>query len=300
VSAKLPTDLNGLAIFVEVMEAGGITAAAERLGVAKNKVSIELRRLEAALGLTLFVRTTRRVAATEAGRRLYECCKPALAELEKAVGELGSERADLSGTLKIGASVDHAEQVLAPLVTTFAALHPALNITLCASDRVADMVAEGIDVSFRVGWLRDSSMRAVKLGEFEQCVVASPAYLKAHGMPRHPRELAQRAWVALSLLPAPRTWRFSGPNGEQEVLRLGGHLQTDSPAVLRALLCSGAGLSVMAVHVLGDALGSGRLQRVLPEWSLPRGGIYAVYPPGRHPPANARAFVEHCRGRLGP
>lgn len=296
--SAFPADLNSLTIFVHVMEAGGITAAADRLGVAKNKVSVALRRLEATLGLTLFVRTTRKVVPTEAGRRFYERCKPALAELEQALTEIGGTHGALSGTLKIGASVDHAVQVLAPAVAEFARLHPDLNIALSASDRVGDMVAEGIDVSFRVGWLRDSSMRALKLGGFEEWVVASPAYLRAHGTPRHPRELAQHAWIALSLLAAPRTWHFSGPNGETEVVRLGGRLQTDSPAVLQALLGCGAGLSVLPAHIAADALNNGRLQRVLPDWSLPRGGIYAVYPPGQHLPPAVRAFVAYLRTRL--
>jgi len=295
---KSSGDLNALLVFVAIVEAGGITSAAERLGLTKARVSIELRQLEIALGTSLFVRTTRRVVPTEAGRRLYERCKPALAGLEEVMAEIGGEAGALTGSLKVAASVDHAEQILAAVVAEFAALHPDLKIKLCASDRIVDMVAEGIDVAFRMGWLRDSSMRAVKLGEFEQRVVASPAYLEIHGTPQHPRELAQHAWIALSLLPSPLTWRFVSASGGEEVVRLTARLQTDSPAALRALVTSAAGLSVLNTHGMAEALAAGRLQYLFPDWSLPRGGIYAVYPPGGQPPAKVRAFVDFYRTKL--
>lgn len=291
-------DLNALVVFAAVTEAGGITAAAGRLGIPKARVSVLLRRLESGLGVTLFTRTTRRVVPTEAGRRLYEDSKPALDDLGSALAQIGGDAGSMSGTLRIAAPVDYAAQVVAPAVGEFARRHPRLSIRLCASDRITDLVAEGIDVSFRMGWLRESSMRAVKLGEFEQCLVAAPDYLRARGHPGHPRELVDHDWIALTLLPTPLTWRFAHADGTAETVRLSSRLQTDSPATLRALVTSGAGLSILDHPSVSEALAGGRLVRLLPGWSVQKGGVHAVFPPGRLPPPGVRAFVEFFREHL--
>ena len=278
---------------------GGFTAAAGRLGVTKAKVSVEVRRLEAALGVSLLTRTTRRVVPTDAGRRLHQACAPLLTELAEAMAQVSGAQGAIAGTLKIAAPVDHTAQFLAGVAAEFARLHPRLRINLCASDHIDDMVAEGIDLSIRFGWLRDSSQRAVKLGELEQCVLAAPGYLQVHGTPTEPQDLSRHEWIALTLLPSPLTWTFTSPAGVAETVRLASRLQTDSPAALRALVIGGAGLAVLEMLSIAEELQRGRLQRVLPGWSLPRGGIYAVYPPGRHLPAGVRAFVEFYRGKLG-
>jgi DNA-binding transcriptional LysR family regulator len=291
-------DLNALSIFAAVAEAGGFTAAADRLGIAKAKVSLEIGRLETRLGTSLFSRTTRRVALTEAGQLLYDECAPRLRGIEDALAQLGSSPAELTGTLRIGCTVDHAVQSLGRVVAAFAARHPGLHIELRSSDRVVDLVEEGIDVSFRMGWLRDSTQRAVKLTEFSQCVVASPDYLRRAPRPEQPEALADHPWIALSLLPSPLTWQFTSATGEVRSVRMRSRLRADSAATLRALLESGAGVSVLDQFSAEAAIADGRLVHLLPEWSLARGGVYAVYPPGRHLPAHARAFVDFYREML--
>ncbi|WP_050414330.1 LysR family transcriptional regulator [Azoarcus sp. CIB] len=291
-------DLNGLLIFAAVAEAGGFTAAADRLGIAKAKVSIEIGRLETQLGISLVSRTTRRVALTEAGHTLYAECVPRLRGIEEALVQLGSPSAELTGTLRIGCTVDHAEQSLGRVVAEFAARHPQLHIDLRTSDQVVDLVEEGLDVSFRMGWLRDSSMRALKLADFAQYIVAAPDYLARAGQPQHPEELARHEWVALTLLPTPLTWTFTHADGESCSVRTRGHLRADSAAALRALLEGGAGISALDQFSARPAIESGRLVRLLPEWTPPGGGLYAVYAPGRHQPAHARQFVDFYRRRL--
>ncbi len=190
-------------------------------------------------------------------------------------------------------------QSLARAVAEFAAAHPQLQIELRTSDRVADLVKEGIDLAIRLGWLRDSTLRAVKLGEFEQYVVASPGYLQRFGVPQRPDDLARHDWVALSLLPAPLTWRFTSRSGRTSAVRVNARLRVDSSATLRSLLQSGAGISVLDQLGAEDDLRTGRLVRVLTDWSLPRGGVHAVHPSGRHVPAKVRAFIDFYRGFLG-
>lgn len=291
-------DLNLLPLFAAVAELASFTAAAERLGVAKAKVSLGIARLEAALGVALFMRTTRRVALTGAGRELLARCAPLLHGLGEAlVGTRGAAPA-VAGTLRISCSVEYATHTVAPAASRFAARHPQLEVDLRCSDRVADLVKDGIDLAFRIGWLRDSSQRAVRLGSFEQILVASPDYLHRAGTPKTPQDLAGHAWVALDLLSAPLTWRFSSAREGSTTVRMQAHLRTDSPSALRALVEAGAGVTVLDADTCRASLRAGSLARLLPQWELPSGGIHAVFPPGRHLGTNAKAFLEFFRAGL--
>ncbi|HIV72431.1 MAG TPA: LysR family transcriptional regulator [Candidatus Aquabacterium excrementipullorum] len=292
-------NLNHLLVFAAVVESGSFTAAADRLGQTKARVSLVLRELEGQLGGSLLTRTTRRLALTELGQRVYGDCIPPLRSVQDTVAHLGRDDGPLSGTLRITAPVDHVAQSLAPAVARFAALHPALHIDLRATDQRVDLVREGLDLSIRVGWLRDSTQRALKLGGFEQWVLASPDYLHRRGTPRQPKDLAEHDWVALSLLPSPLTWTFAHARREAQTVRMNSRLRVDSGAALMALLEHGMGLSVTEQFAAAKALRERRLVRVLADWHAPFGGIHAVYPPGRQaPPARVRAFVEFYRAWL--
>ncbi|UTH75360.1 LysR family transcriptional regulator [Chromobacterium sp. IIBBL 290-4] len=288
-------NLEGLQVFVAVAEAGGFTAAAERLGMTKANVSLQVGRLETQLGATLFTRTTRRVKLTEAGQALYLDAQPALAALRDALLQAGHGAGELSGVLRLTAPVSHMAESVAPAATQFMRQHPGLQLELHAVDRMVDLVAEGMDLGIRLGMLRDSSLRALKLGEFAQQLVASPDYLRERGHPRHPEDLPAHDWVALTLLKTPLTWRFAGPNGAEAEVRMRGRMKVDSGASLRSLLLAGAGMSVLDSLSVQDDLRQGRLIHLLPEWTLPKGGVYAVFPPGRHVPPAVRAFVEFYR-----
>lgn len=288
-------DLNSLTVFDNVVEAGSFTKAADRLGVAKAKVSLQVGRLERALGVALFTRTTRQVLLTDAGRALHEQCQPLLRGLTEALNEAGSESGELSGTLRVSATVMHAVQSVGPALARFAALHPALQVELRTGDRITDLVAEGIDLSFRMGWLRDSSQRAIKLRQFHQFVVASPDYLRQHGRPTQPEQLADHAWIALSLLRAPTTWTFEQDDGASVTVHMKARIQVDSASALLTLVEQGAGVSILEEETVRESLAAGRLVRLMSRWQLPEGGVYAVLPPGRHVPARVRAFLDFYR-----
>jgi DNA-binding transcriptional LysR family regulator len=299
VSFTMPSpvnDLNLLQTFVAVAQFGSFTAAAERLATARPQVSLQVRKMENALGVTLFNRTTRRVALTEAGQRLFEQCAPLLQGMHEALGEAGAVGRGLRGRLRIGAPVEHAVQVLAPTVVAFAQRHPEVRVELFVTDKVQDLVAEGIDVAIRVGWMRNTSSKVAKLSDFEQGVVASPDYLARHGRPQAPEELAKHRWVALTLLPSPMTWTFS-KGGREVTVRMSPALRTDSAVALRSLLVHGAGLSVTSLLHLENELRSGSLVRVLKDWSLPGGVVHAVFPPGGQVVPAARAFVDMLRAK---
>jgi len=291
-------DLNDLLVFQAVAETASFTAAAARLGVATAKVSVEINRLEAKLGLALFGRTTRRVALSDAGQALYEECRPLLHGLEAALERAGSGTDQLTGTLRISTTVDHASLSLAPALATFARRHPQLAIDLRTGDRVVDLIEEGIDLTIRLGWLRDSSQRALKLADFDQYVVASPGYLDGAAAPATPQDLVKLDWIALTLMPAPLTWQFSQAAGDTQTVHFRSRLRVDSPGAMRALIESGAGISVLDQFSAAEGIRSGRLMRLLPNWSLPQAGIHAVYPAGRQVPARVRSFIDFYRDYL--
>ncbi|TJZ76308.1 LysR family transcriptional regulator [Chitiniphilus eburneus] len=287
-------DLGRLTLFVTVVETGGFTAAADRLGLAKAVVSQQVARLERDLGVTLLARTTRRVTLTEAGEAFYGDCVPLLRQAEAVLDSAARDHAVPHGTLRVTASTDYAASVVAPLIAAFAAHYPALQIELIASNEVVDLVETRIDVAIRMGWLRDSSLHALQLGSFGQWLLASPAYLARAGAIERPEDLASHRWIALNLLSAPLHWQFER-DGEAVPVRMRAPLRVNSPQVLHSLLLHDAGVSVLPDYLAHEEVLAGRLIRLLPEWALPRGGIYAVYPASRHLPAKSRAFIDFLK-----
>ena len=289
-------DLESLRTFSAVAECGGFTAAARVLGTTKASVSLRVSRLERQLGTELLSRTTRRVRLTGAGEALHAECAPALRSIAQAVRVLTEPDAELAGVLRLTGPVVHTADCLAPAVARFAALHPKLRIDLHANDRVVDLLAEGIDLGIRCGVLRDSSLRASKLAEFEQWIVASPAYLDRRGRPASPRHLPDHDWIAFTLMRTPLTWTWEDRRGRGTTVRVRARIQTDSSASLRSLLLGGAGVSIIDRESVERHVADGSLVRLLPDFRLPRGGVYAVVPPGRHgSPAPVKRFVEFYR-----
>ncbi|MFK7161610.1 LysR family transcriptional regulator [Marinospirillum sp. MEB164] len=284
-------DLNSLPLFLALAETHSFTATAERLGCTKTRVSLKISQLEAHLGVTLFQRTTRRVQLTQAGHSLYQAIQPEMQMLQAALHHTQIEEHQLTGELRISAPEDYAVAVLGAAVADFAQQHPELRIDLRSADPISNMVEEGVDLAFRLGWLRDSSLRARELGQFEQYLLAAPSYLAAQGTPTHPQQLVEHRWIALNLLRAPLTWTFQQADQPQRV-QMKAQISAHSTAGLKALLVAGAGISILPDLSVRSEIEQGQLVRLLPHWSLPPGAIYAVYPPSRRQPARVRAFVD--------
>lgn len=291
-------DLNRIRYFLAVAEAGSFTAAAERLDVAKAIVSQQVARLEGELGVTLFTRTTRRVVLTEAGEAFSQRCGPLLQQLDDAVQQLDAAHAEPRGVLRVTAPADYAASMLAPALAAFARPYPGLQLDVVATHEVLDLVAERIDLAIRMGWLQDSSLKASKLASFAQWVVASPGFA-ASSTVSHPAELATQPAILLNLLASPATWTFAAAGIEACTVRLNGVAQTNSPPTLLALVQAGAGIGIAPDFMVQEAIRRGELIRLLPDWQLPEGGIYAVYPAGRHLPAKVRLFIDFFRDWLG-
>ena len=287
-------DLERMAIFAAVADAGSFTAAAERLGLAKSAVSLQLSQLERELGVQLLQRTTRKVSITEAGAAFLEDCRDLLQRAESAVERARSLRARPSGVLRITSTEDSAALV-AHWLAEYRRRYPEVRIDYQPTDRRIDLVGEGFDLALRVGGMPDSSLRATTLARFEIWVVASAAYLDQHGEPRHPAELAVHEWVALSVISPPWMRHFTGPDGRQESVRLRGAVSVSTAAALLHLVRADLGIASFPDSMLRADLASGRLRRVLPGYTLPGVHLYAAYPGSTAVPAKTRAFIDLAR-----
>lgn len=276
--------------FKAVVEAGSLTAAADRLGQTRAVVSFNLKRLEAELGVTLLTRNTRQLALTEAGERFYQRCTRVLEEAQLAVEEARSEHAQLKGTLRITTTVEYALAVVAPAVEAFRRLHPDLNIHLSTSSTHADLISERFDVAIRLGRLLDSNHRAVQLSTFEVFAVAAPVFAGVRTLDELEKlpKLGHGRLAELSL---------TDPAGSEHQYRPGhSSLVADSAAVLQAFAVRGHGVAVLPQWLVQDDLQSGKLVRLLPDHRIAPQGGYAMYPDTRHLPMKVRAFIDFMKG----
>ncbi|MPY71321.1 MAG: LysR family transcriptional regulator [Alphaproteobacteria bacterium] len=291
-------DLDGYAIFAAVVEAESFTGASRALGLSKSAVSKAVGRLEDRLGARLLNRTTRNLSLTEAGAAFHARCLRILAEVEDAECEAAQLTAAPRGTLRVNASVTFGTLHLAPVIPDFLARHPGIRADISLADRYVDLVEEGVDVAIRIGRLRDSGLRARWLAPLRQIVCASPGYWDAHGRPERPRHLAGHNCLTYAYLSTGDTWHFDGADGA-ETVRVSGTLHSNNGDMLRSAALSGLGVVLEPSFILWKDLAAGTLEAVLTDWTVPAGGIFAVYPPGRYMPAKLRVFIDFLAGRFG-
>lgn len=292
---KLP-DFEGWAIFATVAEQRSFTAAAQTLGVSKATVSKAVSRLEASLGQTLFHRTSRRLALTEAGRPLAERAQRIVAEAVAAEEEAHDAAAAPTGRVRLAAPMTFGMTHVAPLVAEFLGVHPGIDIELHLSDARVDIVAEGYDVALRIAHLPDSSLRARRLCEIRAFTVAAPAYLAAHGTPFHPGELGRHRLLGYTNVTGP--WRFHGPGGAEVSVKAEGPLASNSGDALLPALTAGLGIARLPEFIVGDAITRGGLVEILPDWRPAPVGLHLMTPPGTLRPARVEALIDFLSRRL--
>ncbi|RWO25704.1 MAG: LysR family transcriptional regulator [Mesorhizobium sp.] len=283
-------NLNRLAYFAAVVDAGSFTRAAERLGITKAVVSQQVARLERDVGTTLLIRTTRRVHPAEAGRTFHARCLQVLQQAEDAFDELAQAAAEPTGTLRIAAPNDYGTSAVVPVVAAFSTRYAACRVELTLGDDTIDLASGGMDVAIRVGWLADSSLQARRIGTFRQFMVCGAGFA-GRFQAGEPQDLAGLPFVANMALREPLLWQFSRGDAEQTV-RMQATIAIDATPAVLAAVRAGAGLSVLPDFLVRDELATGRLVQVLPEWQLPSGGIYTVYPAARFRPPKVTRFVE--------
>jgi len=288
--------------FVRVIEAGGITGAAERLNIAKSAVSRRLSALESRLGVHLVARTTRRLTPTETGRAFYDRAVRILADLDEAEQAVSSAEAELRGTLRIAAPLTFSVRHLSPVLSAFMLAHPDISVDLDLNDRPVNLVEDGFDLAIRIGRLTDSSLIARRLATVHRVVVSSPAYWDRHGRPTRPADLAGHATMSYANAPDTETWGFVRDDGGS--LSLGGAtaescFRANNGEMLAEMAAAGLGVAVLPTFIVNDAILSGRLEMVLPNVALPQLDAWVVYPPTRHLSRRVRAFIDFIAARIG-
>jgi DNA-binding transcriptional LysR family regulator len=279
-------DLEDLRTFVDVADAGGVSAAARRLGVSKSIVSRRLFRLEAELGVQLLARTTRGAALTEAGVTFREHAARVCGEIDIAL-ETIMPAGELRGRLRIAAPLSLGPTHLAPVFAEMARRHPLLHVHASYSDRFVDIVGEGFDCAIRVGYLTDSNLLARRVGPVAGKLVASPDYIRKHGAPETPDELLTHQ----ALMQGTETWQFI--DGDKTIsIHPQGRFKADNGTALAAAAVAGLGIAWLPDHLTEGYLDSGALVQVMTRYPVPTGGLFVVRPPGQHSTRKVRVLTE--------
>ncbi|GAA0744819.1 LysR family transcriptional regulator [Ideonella azotifigens] len=291
--------LKQMETFVAVATRGSLTAAAQAEGVAPALIGRRMDALEARLGVKLLQRTTRRISLTHEGSAFLEDCQRLLAEVNNAEASVSAGGVRASGHVRITAPAGFGRRHVAPLVPSFLAQHPEVSLSLNLSDRLVDIVNEGVDCAVRVGDLPDSSLISVRLADNRRQCVATPAYLARAGTPRHPSELNRFACLTLSSEASQsRGWAFR-VDGQVTYLRPAGRLDCSDGQVLHEWCKRDLGIAWRSTWEVQADLEAGRLASLLDEFAAPPNGIYAVFPSARMLPLRVRLWIDFLKQTYG-
>ncbi len=281
--------------FVSVAAKGSLTAAAQSEGVAPAVVGRRIDALEERLGVKLLLRTTRRISLTHEGSAFLEDCQRFLADIGNAEASVSAGGVKASGFLRITAPAGFGRRHVAPLVRGFLARHPDVKLSLNLSDRVVDIVHEGIDCAVRVGDMPDSSLVSMRLADNRRLCVAAPAYLQRAGTPKHPSELGRHECLALSSdASQTRGWAFS-VDGAVSHWRPSGRGDCSDGQVLHAWCRQGLGIAWRSTWEVEADIAAGTLLQLLEAFAAPPNGIYAVLPQRKHLPLRLRLWIDHLK-----
>ncbi|WP_461517517.1 LysR family transcriptional regulator [Porticoccus sp.] len=291
-------NLTDIAVFVQVVDSGSFTAAAERLALTRSVVSKYISRLEDRLKVRLLNRTTRRLSLTEAGQIFYERSQFGLGEIEAAEAEVAKLQATPSGRLKINAPMSFGILHIAPAMAEFQTRHPEVQLDMSLDDRQVDLVEEGFDVAIRIAELPDSSMVATPLAPCHHVVCASSDYVERYGAPRTPDDLRKHNILSYRYQDSPNEWRFLSPDGRYSSVPVTGSIEMNNSLALRQAVLGGAGIMLTPTFIVGEDIAAGRLLRLLPDYRAKEVTIYAVYAGRRHLTPKVRAFIDYMKQRL--
>jgi DNA-binding transcriptional LysR family regulator len=284
--------LEDMETFVRVVEAGSISGAADRLGIAKSAVSRRITDLEERLGAQLFRRTTRKLSMTDTARRYYERCILILADIQEAEQAVLDEHATLRGSLRVAVPLSFGLLHLGPAIEAFMEQHPDVEFDLDFNDRQVDLLSEGFDVALRIADLPDSSLIARRLAPIHLIACASPAYLALHGTPTTPDELGDHDCLTYSNMVNPGVWRYVSPDGKQSSVRVHSRLQANNGDFLCQAAIAGQGITRQPSFLVYKAIEQGQLVPLLCDYGWHSVNAYAVYPQTRHLSQRVRAFVD--------
>ncbi|MCA0440138.1 MAG: LysR family transcriptional regulator [Proteobacteria bacterium] len=298
-------DLNDMLYFAEVAERGGFAAAGRALGIPKSRLSRRVAELEAALGVRLLQRTTRTLSLTEVGEAYLRHCQAMRESAQAAADAVAQVQSEPRGTVRVTCPVTLAQTVLARLMPVFLERHPQVRLEMQVTNRVVNVVEEGVDVALRVRATLDNSgsMIVKRLDEGRQLLVASPAQLARQGTPATLQDLGAMDTLAMSATDGRTSLRLTGPGGREETVQLAPRYVADDLLTLKYAALAGTGLCWLPDYMCQHELQQGRLVQLLPEWSQPPGIVHAVFASRRGLSPAVRGFLdflgETARGAKG-
>ena len=285
-------------VFVKVVELGSFARAAERMDMSTSAVSRHVAELEAHLETRLLNRTTRRISLTESGQVFLERSLQLLADLEEAEALASSSNAKPRGTIRLTCSINFGVKHLAPAIGCFQSRFPEVLFDVSVSDRIVDLVEEGLDLAIRIGELGNTNLIARKIGEMRLVTCASPAYLKRHGTPRRPEDLARHNCLTYEYAPVRNQWPFRDKNGDDIKVRIAGSVHGNNGEMLAAIAAEGVGIAFEPDFIVSPMIKAARLVPILKNFQPPPFPIYAIYPSRRHLSAKVRSFVDFLVARF--
>ena len=276
--------------FVIVVDEGGFTAAARRLGVTKSYVSKLVSQLEERLGMRLLHRTTRKVTLTEPGLAYYERCNEAVRAMEDAEAEAAQLQQTPRGRLRVTLPTALCVPDLVRPITEFQARHPELTLDTFYTDRHVDLLSEGFDLAIRIGEVHEPSLIVRRLTQANRILCASPDYLARRGVPKEPEELSRHDCILYSLSAQQKVWKLKSSRRDVTV-EVTGRVITNHACMLVEAARQGLGILLIPGIFCDEYLRDGQLLRILPSWELPT-PMSAVFPGSRQPPRKVRMFAD--------
>ncbi len=285
--------LTEMEAFATVVDQGGFTDAARKLGISKSAVSKHVSALEARLGARLLNRTTRRVSPTEIGLAYYDRARRVISDAGEADALVSAMQAAPAGLLRVSVARDFGGACLAPALGEFLTAHPQVTLDMVLGDRPVELISEGFDMAIRLGALEDSSLRVRRIARTALRLVAAPAYFQAHGWPLRLEDLASHRLLHRSGQASEQVWRIATASGERRAVRGTGPVAVNDGASLMRLALAGFGIARLPGFLCAPALRDGRLQEALPDLPPDTLAIHALTPPGRFPQPKTSAFADH-------
>ena len=284
--------LTEMEAFAMVVDQGGFTDAARKMGISKSAVSKHVSSLESRLGARLLNRTTRRVSPTEIGLAYYDRARRVLNDAGEADALVTAMQSAPSGLLRVSVATDFGVNHLSPVLGEFLHEYPDITVNMVLNNRYVELISEGFDLAVRIGELEDSSLRARKLAETHKMMIASPKYFESHGRPEKIDDLNEHKLLHYSNQAAGNVWRLTAPSGEKRQVRsTGGLTVNDGQSLLNAAV-NGLGIAFLPSFLYADAMAEGLLVPAIDGLPVETQGIYAVYPPGRYTQPKVRAFID--------
>jgi DNA-binding transcriptional LysR family regulator len=288
-------DLNQMILFVRVVQAGSLSAAARQLAVPKSTLSRKLAELEERLGARLLQRTTRKLGLTDAGRIYYDHAARIVEGVQIAEQAVGHMQAAPRGLLRVSAPLSLA--MLGPIVSEYLIEYPDVQLEMVCSERMVDLVHEGFDVAIRAGHLADSTLVARAIGTIKRVVVAEPRYCARNGIPAVPSDLEKHACITFGAGTTPNVWALES-GGKRVDVRVAPRLVVNDFEIMGAAARAGVGIAWMPEFMCAEDIRKDRLRHVLPDWCSAEVPLHALYPTARHLSPKVAAFIELVRGRL--